>query len=241
MIHKWLSAAGITPSSSKTYTTAAIQSALSSNHGGHDVYLGCSNGALNQVYYYFNVKGSVQNGTFQASDPDGGDTSSCPSTGVKYLPKSGASTTISTGTATGTSSSTRTSSTSNGSAPTATSFSGQGYLNVQSGGDQNGCIISAGKWYTTGTCATFTAVASGHGFTLKSSKGSCGISNNALTCGSGVTATVFTSSGGMLAVSGSTSFYADSAPTGSAQATVYTTSDDTALTISWEMYYFSGE
>lgn len=31
----------------------------------------------------------------------------------------------------------------------------------------------------------------GSGFTLKSSKGSCGISNSAFTCGSGVTGTVF--------------------------------------------------
>lgn len=85
-----------------------------------------------------------------------------------------------------------------------------GFLNAFTGGSQTGCLISAGKWYTTGTCATYTATPSGKfmveefaawgkltphfqgsGFTLKSSKGSCGISNSAFTCGSGVTATVF--------------------------------------------------
>ena len=222
--YQWLSAAGITPSSSKTYTSAQIQSALSSNHGGHNVYLGCSNNALSQVYYYFNVQGSVQNGTFEAADPDGGDSSSCPSTGVKYLPKSGASTapTITGG--------------SGAPQPTGTggAFSGKGYLNVQTGGAQKGCIISGGAWYTTGTCATFTATANGSGFTLTSSKGACGVSNNALTCGSGVESTVFTSSGGALATGGSSSFYADSVPSGSTQATVTTTSDNTKLTITWE-------
>jgi ribonuclease T2 len=57
---------------------------------------------------------------------------------------------------------------------------------------QTGCLISAGAWYASGTCATYTATASGSGFTLKSSKGSCGISGSEFSCASGVTATVFT-------------------------------------------------
>lgn len=32
---------------------------------------------------------------------------------------------------------------------------------MTSGGKQNGCIISKGTWYTTGTCATFTATSDG--------------------------------------------------------------------------------
>lgn len=129
--------------------------------------------------------------------------SSCPSTGIKYLPKSGSSSPTSSSPG-----STPTSSSSPGSTPTGGSFSGSGYLNGVSGGSQTGCLISAGTWYSSGTCATYTATPSGKkyesflgtwlmifegsGFTLKSSKGSCGISSSKFTCGSGVTATVFT-------------------------------------------------
>lgn len=112
-----------------------------------------------------------------------GSKSDCPTTGVKYLPKSGS-------TATTTTAATTTTTTA---VPTGTgSFSGTGYLNAITSGTQNGCLISAGTWYTTGTCATYTATASGSGFTLKSSKGACGISSSSFTCGSSVTATIFT-------------------------------------------------
>ncbi|KAI9707638.1 MAG: ribonuclease T2-like [Candelina mexicana] len=231
-----LAAAGITPSTSRTYTSAQIESAISSVQG-HQVTIGCSSGALNEIWYHFNVRGSVQTGTFVATDPDG-TKSTCPATGVKYLPKGTtqpASTT-----------------TSAGPAPTG-SFSGKGYLNVVSGGATKGCIISGGTWYTSGTCATFTATATGavlpssgdtmdgklmnpaSGFTLTSSKGKCAISNGALTCASTVTtATVFTSAGANLAYNGATNFYADSVPSGSTQATIYSTSHPTAVTITWQ-------
>jgi ribonuclease T2 len=65
-------------------------------------------------------------------------------------------------------------------------------LEAYTSGSQTGCLISAGTWYTSGTCATYTATGSGSGFTLKSSKGSCGISSSKFTCASSVTATVFT-------------------------------------------------
>lgn len=104
-----------------------------------------------------------------------------------------------------------------------------------SGGATKGCIISAGTWYVSGTCATITATASGSGFTLKSSKGSCGVVSGAFTCGSGVTATVFTASGSNLMASGSTAFSADSTPSGSTQGTVYSgSSHSVSLTIAWE-------
>ncbi|KAF2102601.1 ribonuclease T2 [Rhizodiscina lignyota] len=224
--YDWLSAAGITPSTTKTYSASDIQAALSAKHGGHQVTIGCSSGALDEVWYHYNVQGSVQTGTFVAADPDG-TKSTCPDTGIKYLPKSGSSTG---------GGSTTTTSSSGGSQPTGgsgTPFSGNGFLEVTTGGSQKGCLISAGTWFTTGTCATFTATASGNGFTLKSSKGNCGISNNAFTCGSNVSSTVFTSSGGSLAAGGSTGFFADSVPSGSTQATVFTTSHDTSLTITW--------
>lgn len=156
--YEWLSAAGITPSTSATYSSSDIQAALSKNRDGHQVTLGCSNGALNEIWYHYNVKGNVQSGDFVAADPDG-TKSTCPDTGVKYLPKSGGSSTTSGGGSTSTTATT----TSTGSSPTGsgTPFSGKGYLNVVTGGASKGCIISSGTWYTTGTCATFTAATSG--------------------------------------------------------------------------------
>lgn len=63
-----LAAAGITPDSSKTYTSSEIQSALTKLHGAQ-VYLGCHDGALNEVWYFFNVRGNVIDGQYQAATP----------------------------------------------------------------------------------------------------------------------------------------------------------------------------
>ena len=76
----------------------------------------------------------------------------------------------------------------------------------------------------------------GSGFTLTSSKGKCAISSsNALTCSSSVTtAAVFTYDGTNLNYSGSAAFYATSVPTGTTQATVFTTSNTASLRITWQ-------
>jgi len=85
--YDWLTAAGITPSCNATYTTAQIQSALGAHFDDRSIYLGCYNGAIDEVWYYYNVQGSVQAGTFFPVDQSGSN--SCPSTGIKYLPKNG--------------------------------------------------------------------------------------------------------------------------------------------------------
>lgn len=230
--YEWLSDAGIVPSSSATYTTAQIQAALSKNHGGKEVHLGCQRGALNEIWYFFNVRGSVQTGTFVPSDPIG-SSSTCPSTGIKYLPKSSASPSPST---TGGSSAPTT--TSGGSAPTSSggTFSGKGFLNVVASGSQNGCIISAGTWYTSGTCATFTASRSEDGFTLSSSKGNCGVVNGAFTCGSSVgSATTFSADGNSLVHQGSSAWSADGVASGRKQVTVYAGNEySTDIEIQWQ-------
>ncbi|KAK4611702.1 Ribonuclease T2-like [Fulvia fulva] len=222
--YTWLADAGISPSSSHTYTLAQIENALAKQHGGFKPYVGCASGALDELWYFYNVRGSVQKGTFEPSQSL--TRSNCPSSGIKYLPKSsGGGSPTSTMTAPG-------------SSPTSSpggTFSGSGYLNVVSGGSQNGCIISAGTWYTSGTCATITATASGDGFTLKSSKGNCGVVSGEFTCGSGVTSTVFTGEGNTLEYSGSTAFSTDSTPSGSTQAKVYPgSSKATKFTIAWQ-------
>ncbi|CAP79036.1 ribonuclease T2-like [Penicillium rubens] len=82
--YKALDAAGITPSTSKTYSLSEIQEALTDMHGA-SVYLGCSSGELNEAWYFYNVKGNVVDGTYKAVETltDSG----CPKTGIKYLPK----------------------------------------------------------------------------------------------------------------------------------------------------------
>jgi ribonuclease T2 len=149
--YAWLALAGIVPSASTTYTSAAIQSALQSQHG-YPVTIRCNkNGELNEIWYHFNVQGSVQKGTFMPANPVGSG-SNCAASGVKYLPKPGGTTTLPTLTSSNT-------------PPTSTStspvLSGKGFLNVVSSGAQNGCIISGGTWYTTSSCARFTATPSG--------------------------------------------------------------------------------
>lgn len=50
--------------------------------------LGCSRGKLNQAWYSFNVKGSLQTGAFVPANPAGkGGKGTCPQTGIRYLPK----------------------------------------------------------------------------------------------------------------------------------------------------------
>lgn len=83
--YKWLSEAGIEPSDEKTYTYEEIEDALAGQHGAR-VTIGCKGKTLSEVWYHFNVKGSLQEGEFVATEPDGSK-GSCPDSGIKYAPK----------------------------------------------------------------------------------------------------------------------------------------------------------
>lgn len=48
-------------------------------------------------------------------------------------------------------------STSSAASATGSSVSGEGYWEAYYDGDNDGCLISGGTWYTTGTCATYDA------------------------------------------------------------------------------------
>ena len=225
--YQWLSDAGITPSTSKTYTFDAIQKAIQAKRPDVEVTLGCRSGALNEIWYHYDVRGSLQTGQFVPSDPDG-TKSTCPTSGIKYLPKNGGSSPPSTTTTAG-----------SGPAPTSapgTPFSGKGYLNVLVNGAKKGCIISKGTWYATGTCATFSATEVDDGFTLSSSKGKCGIVGGALSCGDSVSsATGFTNADGNLAAGGNANWSADKVASGSTQQTVYAGGDHSAtFSVSWQ-------
>lgn len=74
------------PVTGKTYTKAQLQAALT-KVTGMEVVLGCYRGELNQAWYYYNVKGSLQTGDFVPTPPAGSGKGSCPQTGIRYLPK----------------------------------------------------------------------------------------------------------------------------------------------------------
>lgn len=179
----------------------------------------------------------MQTGEFVAAAPDG-TKSTCPTTGIKYLPKS--STTSKTTTAGSTKASSTTAATAT-STTTGAIFSGQGYLNVvaESTGVQNGCLIGAGTWYTTGTCATYTATAAtASSFTLKSSKGYCGVISTAFVCAAyntAANATVFTATGNQLGSADGVEWSADVTPSGSTQAKVYSNHEESVkILIEWQ-------
>lgn len=114
----FLKIAGIVPSTTTTYTSAQIQKALGAFRGGVNASIQCGGKGkdeLQQIYYHFHVAGSAQDGIYVPIQPGefsrsfalfplDGDvlglisechpvgTSSCPQTGVKYLPKNGSST-----------------------------------------------------------------------------------------------------------------------------------------------------
>ena len=69
--YTWLANAGIVPSSSKTYTSAAVLKALNTPRGVNP-YISCSGNNLNEVWYYFYLQGSVQTGKFEATDASAG-------------------------------------------------------------------------------------------------------------------------------------------------------------------------
>jgi ribonuclease T2 len=81
--YQLLAAEGIVPSSSRTYTRNQIVSALRKG-GGPTPVLDCKRGVLNQISYYYNVKGSVIDGKFIPTEPT--TSGKCPSR-IKYLPK----------------------------------------------------------------------------------------------------------------------------------------------------------
>ncbi|KAH7925179.1 ribonuclease T2 [Leucogyrophana mollusca] len=87
--YTWLANAGITPSSSKTYTLSELTAALKKGSGGYTPALGCQSGNLNSISWYYNLKGSLINGEFVPINSP--QSSSCPSSGIKYPPRQSSS------------------------------------------------------------------------------------------------------------------------------------------------------
>ncbi|KAJ6166630.1 hypothetical protein N7470_002077 [Penicillium chermesinum] len=162
--YEFLAKAGILPSNHDTYDLADIEAALSDGHGA-PVVVHCRRGALNEIWYHYNIAGSLQNGEFVAAQPGlsfpesdtlrndkshrfvtDGQISNCPSRGIRYPLKRPQNDPTKT--------------TTHGPGPTTppgAPFVGRGNLVVTTLNQQRGCIISTGAWYSSGTCATFRA------------------------------------------------------------------------------------
>ncbi|KAG7452272.1 ribonuclease T2 [Guyanagaster necrorhizus] len=207
--YEWLANKGITPSSSTSYSLSKVIAALEEGSGGYTPALDCDGSNLNQIYWYFHLKGSVVDGAFvPISAPEAG---SCGST-VKYPPKSSSSTPTSTTT------SSSPSGTSGRTLPAKVTV-----MALQSGSEDGG-LLSLGTW-STQTLATFTTTGDADSFTMTSSKGNCGVCSGALTCGSGVSLSTFSTilSNGdlLLSYNGETDFSSDGSPGGTTVYTVY--------------------
>lgn len=171
--YEWLAGNGIVPSEDQTYTKQQIEDTLRA-HFGQPVYISCNRfNALQEIWYFHHVKGSILQEEF--SPIPSLLNSKCPESGIKFLPKN-----FKPPTPTHT----------NPGAPAPTGSTRRGYLKPSS---QPGCIISNGKWYSSGTCATFSLIKLPFGgYNLKSSKGWCGLDDsNELSCGGAMSAMQF--------------------------------------------------
>lgn len=82
--YTFLENAGIVPSTDQQYALSDVQAALAAGHDGKEVYVGCTSGAISEIWYYHEVKGNVLNGQYKATDTLTDTT--CPDQ-VWYLPK----------------------------------------------------------------------------------------------------------------------------------------------------------
>ncbi|SJM86118.1 related to Ribonuclease T2-like [Zygosaccharomyces bailii] len=194
-----LAAKGIVPSTKKVYTRQEIEKALNEGFHGLQVHLVCDrNQAINEVWYYHVLKGSLLGQQFVPIPAVGARHSNCPESGVKFLPK-------------GYHVPSR--------RPLLTGF-------VKLSG-QSGFLVKNGHWMTKGTPATFSLLDNPFGdYYLRSRNGLCGFNNDgALQCNRGSQgAAQFgydEASGGYLTYAGSPQWNADSRPQGMRQAPIY--------------------
>ncbi|GAA5914082.1 hypothetical protein JCM6882_001843 [Rhodosporidiobolus microsporus] len=230
--YEWLEAAGIVPSETATYTLEQLQAVAKKNHG-YEAIWGCNNkNELDEVWYQYIARGPIAGGKLIPAVP-AGSPSSCPATGIKYLPKTGSNNGGSDG------GSNNGGGSDNGSTG---EVAAKVFWNVEREGNQEGCLISKGTWYTTGTCATYylypvdesvTTIAAGVEFTMTSSKGPCSLDTNSqLVCASGNTASTFSvDADNSLTSAGSPAWYAAQVASGSTQVNVATEENTVALTI----------
>ncbi|ESK90948.1 ribonuclease t2 [Moniliophthora roreri MCA 2997] len=165
----------------------------------------CRGSTLEGISWYYNLKGSVIDGTFvQISAPK---TGSCPSSGIKYPPKSSGS---------GPSTSGSTPTTNPGGLPAKAHLQA-----TRTNGSTLGGLLSLGTW-STQTLAMSTMTGTTNSFTMTSSKGSCGMNGESFACGNGITTTTFSAEAICCwLLGGSTAFSSDGVPSGTTAFQVF--------------------
>ena len=86
--YQFLAAAGITPSTTRNYSLSAINKALTAAPGrnGKNATVECDGTQLDEVYYSYDVIGTIAGGIFLPANAAGEGASTCPDE-VQYLPK----------------------------------------------------------------------------------------------------------------------------------------------------------
>lgn len=169
--YQWLALNGIVPSETQTYTKKQIEDTLSA-HFGQPVYIKCNRyRAFQEVWYFYHLKGSIVNGDYYPIPAM--MNSQCPEEGIKFLPK---------GFKPGPSPPNPNPTHTRPGLPKPTGTGLRGFIKPEG---YSGCLISNGKWYSSGTCATYTLYkAEFGGYNLKTSKGYCSIGKEGfLICG----------------------------------------------------------
>lgn len=80
---QFLASAGIFPTVTRKYKLSDVEAALQKAHGA-SVYVGCLNESISEIWYYYNLQGSVLTGTYRPIDSLGNSTCN---KDVWYLPK----------------------------------------------------------------------------------------------------------------------------------------------------------
>lgn len=203
--YKTLEEHGIIPSVDKSYTRDEVSKALNSGFKGRKVFFKCDhNRALNEIWYYHLLQGSLLGEHFEPIDTIRPSTN-CPVEGIKFYPK---------GYRPG-----------NGGKPGNGNRGSRGTIRISG---YNGFIIRNGHWMSIGTPANFDLIKAPFGnYYLKSRAGYCGPDNShdgALICNKGVGNAAqfeYDESKGYLGLSGSFEWYADEYPRGRKQSSVY--------------------
>lgn len=169
-IYQYLSAAGINPSSSKKYTKNQIISAIKASSKGKSFYLRCdSKGALTEVRYSFNLRGSTATGNFVPKDSSYGG--NCPDN-IWLYPK-GLNPTPTTLEVTHLTPTT---------AITSSSTLG-GTRKAQILISRGGCLDANQYWInTTSKCGVYTFSANGDAVSIKGPNGWCGLDAEQFKC-----------------------------------------------------------
>lgn len=201
--YEWLQKDGVVPSTTATYTFDQIISALKNNFGA-EPYIRCdSENALQEVWYFHHLRGSLIDGDYNRIDTLA--RSRCRSTGIKFSPKL------------------KSKHPRPPTPPTPGDPDGaqRGFVIISG---QRGCLIRNGHWFTSGSCATYTLIPLSTGsYTLKSSGGYCTLQNNKLTCSKSVSDPFefnYNEQTGFIGANGNEMWSSDAVPKGQSQSIV---------------------